>query len=167
MGYEEVVEEEVVLCNIRILPKDFNHVIDDPRAKGLVAGCCLLAFVDLQVVRIGSRTAKAPELVPEADEHSTNKHLRTVAPKVWHYRFINRQIFVEHYKFGKGGVNTGVKWSNIHNFFALLQVVAVRKVKVALDVAKICPAHCLRNNWDAEVFTVRPMMVFFGKKMIA
>ena len=48
VGCEEVVEEEVVLCNIRILPNNFNHVIDDPRAEGLVAGCCLFAFVDLQ-----------------------------------------------------------------------------------------------------------------------
>ena len=47
-GCEEVVEEEVVLCNIRILPNNFNHVIDDPRAEGLVFGCCLFAFVDLQ-----------------------------------------------------------------------------------------------------------------------
>ena len=48
VGFEEVVEEEVVLCNIRILPNNFNHVIDDPRAERLVAGCCLFAFVDLQ-----------------------------------------------------------------------------------------------------------------------
>ena len=81
-GIEEVVEEEVVLCNIRILPNNFNHVIDDPRAEGLVAGCCLFAFVDLQVVRIAVRTAKAPERVPEADRLSMNEHLRTVAPKV-------------------------------------------------------------------------------------
>ena len=109
VGCEEVVEE-VVLCNIRILPNNFNHVIDDPRAEGLVAGCCLLAFVDWQVVRTAVRTAKAPELVPEADGLSTNEHLRTVAIKVWHHRFINRQIFVEHSKFGKGGVNIGVNW---------------------------------------------------------
>ena len=141
VGCEEVVEEEVVLCPI--LPNNFNHVIDDPRAEGLVAGCCLLAFVDLQVVRIAVRTAKAPELVPKADGLSTNEHLRTVAPKVWHYRFINRQIFVEHSKFGKGGVNAGVNWSNLRNFVALLQVVDVRKVNAALDIAKTCPAHCL------------------------
>ena len=83
-------------------------MIDDPRAEGLVAGCCLLASVDLQVVRIAVRTAEAPERVPEADGFSTNEHLRTVAPKV-----------------------------------ALLQVVIVRKVNVAIDVAKTCPAHCL------------------------
>ena len=140
---------------------------DDPRAEGLVAGCCLFAFVDVQVVRIAVRTAKAPERVPEADGLSTNEHFCTVAPKVWHHRFVNRQIFAEHSKFGKGGVNTGVNWSNLCSFVALLQVVVVRKVNVALDVAKTCPAHCLWNNWDAEVFTVRPIMVFFGKMMIA
>ena len=123
VGCEEVVEEEVVLCSIRILPNNFNHVIDDPRAEGLVAGCCLLAFLDLQVVQIAVRTAKAPELVPQADGLSTNEHLHTVAPKVWPYRLINRQIFVEHSKFGKGGVNAGVTWSNLRSFVALLQVV--------------------------------------------
>ena len=139
----EGVEEEVVLCNIRILPNDFNHVIDDPRAEGLVAGCCLLAFVYLQVVRIAVRTAKAPELVPEADGLSTNEHLRTVAPKVWHHRFIDRQILVEHSEFGKGGVDTGVNWSNLRNLVALFQILVVRKMNVALDVSKTCPAHCL------------------------
>ena len=143
VGCEEDVEEEVVLSNIRTLLKDFNHVIDDPRAERLVAGCCLLAFVDLQVVRIAVRTAKAPELVPEADGLFTNEHLRTVAPKVRHHIFIDQQIFVEHSKFDKGGVNTGVNWSNIRNSVALFQVVAVRKVNVALDVAKTCPTHCL------------------------
>ena len=140
---KKLFEEDVVLCNIRILPNKFNHVIDDPRAEGLVAGCCLLAFVDLQVVQIAVRTAKAPERVPEVDGLSTNEHLRTVAPKVWHHRFINRQIFVEHSKFGKGGVNTGVNWCNLRIFVALLQVVVVHKVNVAIDVAKTYPAHCL------------------------
>ena len=92
VGCEEVVEE-VVLCNIRILPNDFNHVIDDPRVEGLIAACCLLAFVDFQVVRIAVRTAKAPELVPEADGLSTNEYLRTVAPKVWHHRFIDGSLW--------------------------------------------------------------------------
>ena len=145
VGCEEDVIEEVVLCNIRILLNDFNHVIDDPRAERLVAACCLLAFVEMQVVRIAVTTAnaKAPELVPEAVGLFTNEHLRTVAPKVWHHRFIDRQIFVEHSKFDKGGINTGVNWSNIRSSVALLQVVAVRKVNVALDVAKTCPTHCL------------------------
>ena len=140
---KKLFEEEVVLCNIRILPNNFNHVIDDPRVEGLVAGCCLLSFVDLQVVRIAVRTAKVPERVAEADGLSTNEHLHTVVPIVWHHRFINGQIFVEHSKFGKGGVNTGVNWRNLRNFVALLQVVVVRKVKVAIYVVKTGPAHCL------------------------
>ena len=118
-------------------------VIDDPHAEELVAGCCLLVFVYLPVVQIAVRTAETPERVPEADGFSKNEHLCTVPPKVWHHRFINRQIFVEHSKFGNDGGNTGVFWSSLRDVFALVPVVVVHKVNVALDLAEKCPAHCL------------------------
>ena len=167
VGCEEVVEEEVVLCNIRILPNNFNHVIDDPRAKGLVAGCCLFAFVDLQAAdsRTNRKCSRPCTRSGWAFHEWTSSHCgaQSMAPSIHQ----SRQIFVEHSKLGKGGVNTGANWSNLRNFVALLQVVVVRKVNVALDVAKTCAAHCLWNNWDAEVFTFRQMMVFFEKMMIA